>query len=101
MKCKQRGGFFPMMKFLDPSHMASMQEKAQRAVFTGVKMAKDIQDGKNWKVAALDRVSESLKQHAAREKPQLGGGIRRRRTSKKKRTKHGLHTRRLVRVHKK
>ena len=87
MKRKQRGGY---MNYLNPSYMKSIQEKATRALMTGVKMGR---------VAALNRVSESLKQATPDLSSQSGSGIRRRRISrKKKRTnrKHGVHSRRVV-----
>ena len=88
MRRKQRGGGFlntmgsmnALAKYLEP-----LQRAAPRVLVTGMKMMNDVDVGKSWKNAALDRIPESLKQAASGQPLQLGSGIRRRRIIKKKR----------------
>jgi len=55
-----------------------------------MQMSNDIKAGKNWKESAPDRIPGTLKQVVAGKPFQLGSGIRRRRTRRKK--KHGFHS---------
>jgi len=54
---KQRGGFLSQLYLneFDPKYREARARKFDRILFTGLKIAKDVKD----------RVSESLKEHAA------------------------------------
>jgi len=83
---RQRGGMFSMLiKYMTPLH-----DLGPRILTTVMQMSNDVKAGKNWKVSALERIPETLKQIVAGKPFQLGSGIRRRRTQKQK--KHGIHS---------
>lgn len=91
----QRGGFF----FTNLANLHQLETIVPRIVTAASHVSDDIKAGKNWKEAAIDRISTSLKQAAAGKPSQSGSGIRRRRTRKPKKKKNGVHSRRIVRVH--
>jgi hypothetical protein len=73
-------------------YVKPFQQLAPRLLVTGLQMANDIEGGKNWKEAALDRIPETLKQVVAGKSFQLGSDVRRRRTRKQKKKKNGIYS---------